>query len=1386
MSENLNKKNPNSNPNIGNKGKKQKSDPNAEQIIANQIEYDDQLRQQEAARLKFEQRQKPPAKQKLATEPKPLAEQKPASKKILPTKKISYPTTNAVITSIPKNNIISQKRNTFPLSIFNILNKAKTDQTSTPTYQNVSLFNNIAEYFQAQIRETKSLPSNQSLYVNDENPLDVKPYSNSVRSFGLFTSDNSSFLESPPTIPINLLEDPTIILKGNTILQSQQANPNGVLAISLYNCNEILGSNASGTRYSININTYNENKVIIERIRNASRGAALSADLKTAENLLQNTYEYLSSSVLSQEILINYAKIYFPFQLKGISDIAQYGSGKKYIIELIMKYKLEKESKIRELYSEPANYFKRTMGTPFMSGYSSDAIAATEGILMGYGISESVLPRKTPKGKGIVRFCPYNYVGLMRLLAEPGVFDPSLKEIHNQLLVRLNLFNSNLGLLTNLKLKPGQPQKSQLFSIDIKTNNFFVKLNLLLVDLYKIKIPNIDENFRDVYTIINYIRRLNFQDFMNNPNSNLDGENQKFIISVLESFEFLSLASSNLPGKDYQAIFSETLDYIESLFNQYSEFIISINEIVEHNNTLLEKAIEKLVNSSQISEVRVPSWIGTIYSSVAYYKTCQTLFTMNNDQLCNVYLDIAKQEEICSAFDVDFGHDQSLINIIQKIGNKVAEFLGKNEAEIRNMTQKGTVLTMSDAEVAAEVSGKPVPTNTSTLNKKNYFDQNDICAKLITAKKFCAFAEVYLDTEPELVIRFSNETKTTENLMFDTANFPAGMPTASIAKMCPLGISNHLATIDYTAAPYTHQQTKMVSNYYSFKSLQELSDYINNESLIEIIFPTTEFDAAAPSKCIYVKIGKQEFSGRIFTKEGQTYIYIIYTYDLSTEDNGKTDAETREKMEKGDCIRDFIKGDNIFFPEKIPDNLLRILEDKSNDLNSIYSQLDKFNNYFNSASNKVNFSVKLMLYLLNNYFKNSGSGLLKIAVSYPCEFINSINSDLSQLNMLREKSIQKKTAVSGKELRQASEPILKSIAITIGQQLELLYQKGELGDLESRNSIECMKNLLIFLNSSAEKVIEIPDQTQNKEGLQKSIKDELIKKIRNPKESQDKVAAAQAMLELILQEPINKNIIINPVIDALVDNETPVPVAKGIGTETNQFPEGSMFNKPTGQKMEVGQLDAVKKVSQALGIDQGSALQKLKELSSSMKANGFSWDLAANRVIDAERGSSPNTPQRTSSVNSISSTPSSEIFAQNLFGLAALRSLNPEYKTYENEKETAIFNLWKNLIDNGLNLNLDINDIRKLYNRYENKFKTDNKKNILDVADTHIISDNAYNSIKELNKKKKKGGFFKTKSKKRNQRNKFTKRNLKKAIKLVRKSKKRLNKGKRYSKRRKH
>ena len=37
MSENLNKKNPNSNPNIGNKGKKQKSDPNAEQIIANQI-----------------------------------------------------------------------------------------------------------------------------------------------------------------------------------------------------------------------------------------------------------------------------------------------------------------------------------------------------------------------------------------------------------------------------------------------------------------------------------------------------------------------------------------------------------------------------------------------------------------------------------------------------------------------------------------------------------------------------------------------------------------------------------------------------------------------------------------------------------------------------------------------------------------------------------------------------------------------------------------------------------------------------------------------------------------------------------------------------------------------------------------------------------------------------------------------------------------------------------------------------------------------------------------------------------------------------------------------------------------------------------------------------
>ena len=751
---------------------------------------------------------------------------------------------------------------------------------STSSSNDIVRLNKCVKILEEQINTTKVLPPSGYNPLNQENvfcsikkkkekkeeKIVIEKYDKTIRAQGLFNvSQIDSISEGDNTI-LNLLtsQDPTY----KFAIQAPEGNPNGVLAISLYEAlkitDELMQSQKKTNQYKID---FPQNLRNCKEIFEASRG--LSAKEKEFANkvLSDAIMSINNSSSNNEDKLKMFTKVYGPLLNKGLSDISQAGElAKLYVLKYIQDKVVNPPKLLDEFTStfvsspdstsptsleditrynivNGLNFWETTRGLPSLAAFSSDTIASALGVRIQNlfkGQFQSIIPRKYGKGKFSVCYIPYKYVALMKLLelSDDMGLEPTEKQIFTKISDIKIAFNASMT--TYLQ---------GIIRIDFFSQYFFNKIRNVVEKIYKYyKIQKIDTDFfsHNIIDIINdKISKLQESNDLQKDKDLIYDINDELLIDI-----FFPMKSANIYDDDKitRRNIVETLEKIKDILIMFGLMIFKLSEIMSspQDVDVLTKMANRWVESTQFN---LKSWTGILYSTISYYENCKYFAGLNESELFDKYLEISTTEESCAEQDVDYGHDQTA-ETVYTLGTAVANLFNKRE----------------DFRPDIKSESKEEPFSKSLIDNLKYF----------------SVAQSYSNTDGEPILIIKKTSNPKNDFMFDTTT---SVPPASkiVNNIRSIGNAEALFSVDFTLGePYIYV-TKAALGTISQSdnvTLEDFQDYFEGENLIEIMTPATNFDAAAPSGCLYKNTGKMTVSYRQIIIGEETYIYVLLTLDL--------------------------------------------------------------------------------------------------------------------------------------------------------------------------------------------------------------------------------------------------------------------------------------------------------------------------------------------------------------------------------------------------------------------------------------------------------------------------------------------------------------------------
>lgn len=767
---------------------------------------------------------------------------------------------------------------------------------------------------------------------------------------------------------------------------------------------------------------------------------------------------------------------------------------------------------------DPNNYtyWTTTRGLPYLTALSSDKIASALGIVIQdkfKGQFQSILPRKTQMGRFSVMYVPYKYISLMLMLTQySGSFNRVNKEPVDYLIKTIVKPNPNPNLKPEsvyntlyIGIKKicddfcACYQQSSWFATNnfkfsyvpqpCFTESFFMEINNLVDSIYnyyksKDKEPEsiAPEFSKDIFEIIIELKNYNFA-AAEKKNRETDTHDHEYnnIIDILENFNVFQTifafmyneAQNNGEEETFniQNIFLYALNYFEEILVCYGNFIVSLSEYLNANEEALTGFIDTLMIENA-TNMEFPNFAGILYTSVSYYQNCDSLKKKTKEELTQLYLDICQSEETCAVFDVGYGHDQSnkaVKSLILDFSKKYMKSDLDDKLRVVNIfNKKGTNKIETATAIATATATAPIeaaPIETAAAGDEDigedYFIKN-----LIDKLKYCSVMISYSETVASLKVCITKDPER-DNALISGA--PGGLATKIVADPSPIGPKLTISSIDYIVGePITGVHTKYILNQLTGDDLA-LIEFITTTDIIEMVTPSTDFDAAANSACLQFKIGKTSISYKVITDipvtsgktikgknsqqnvEPASLIHLILTYSLE-EDSRKNNLKLLPIDTKA-----FSK--NAFFPDIVEADITTLNADQDVTNKRILEMMTKFTKLLmeGGASSITNKAYHTILNFIDRYFKQPESEI-KMLNSHGDNLTISLFPYFETLDKLRQTMVNKKTQSSITNFKSQSKPLLFTIAKTIGE--EYIQSKND-RNVEKLNIVSRYVNMLL-------------------------------------------------------------------------------------------------------------------------------------------------------------------------------------------------------------------------------------------------------------------------------------------------------------------------------------
>jgi hypothetical protein len=938
------------------------------------------------------------------------------------------------------------------------------------------MLNSCVKYLQEQIKGTSSLeptgtidfPSQNILPLKQQNifcfkksATEIKTYDGTVRAQGLFEINTDSRV------------DPSNKLRGadeqqKFAIQKDEGNPNGVLAISLYQIvnylNEQSNLKTSKKRGAAETKSPIEEITNILSIYEASRG--LSQSEKTfVDELVGRFFEKINASSNIYEKLEWISKVYCPLINKGLSDISQAGElAKVYVLKYINAVNTGKITLDSPDVLNRQTFWDVTEGLPCLAAFSSDGIASALGVRIQNlfrGQFQSIIPRKYGKGRFSVVYIPYKYVALMMLLGNTTRPTDQQEQV-----IWDTIGQSKRNLTANIAAVVARyPSLHDIRTVNFFELDFLYRIRELVDNIYKyyklFVIPQTEFFSKSIIKIID-------EDILGNLDK-LNKDMRDRLLKIADIFYNTSTKVSLYLRENYLEDSADTVirrcfNFIKDVLESFGSFIKELSQIVNNNEAILTGMIrtemirtEPRRNGNNLKSI--PAWTGIIYSTLSYYENCFYFKTLSTVSLLEKYLNLSKTEELCAEQDVDYGHDQTASSI-QQLGDKAAEMFNKKTSE-DNLRPR--------------------------ISKENHISETFFSKNLIDTLEYCSVAQTYdIYGNPTLEINFTK--KPDSDFIFNTTR-SGGQTVQFINNIKAIGNAEIWGSIDYTVGdPFINITKKGVSE--NYVDYEEFMQYFLSENIIEIRTPATNFDAAAPSGCVFKDIGRMSVSYRRFRPYNRPdineYMYVILTIDIN-----KNETINGIDFDLLQC-QVAASPKNIFLDES---EVLTILKEECKiqrknitlELMRMFSQ--PFTRLTTTQADKLKGSV--MLSLIKRCYNNPESGL-RTMINDNFRDVNDIFLAVQDINTKLSQKGKQKTITEA----QARDQSIQHFNNLISEIKDYYYECLRKDTVQERNNCESLLRsflLLLFdcmdlgtLNSTLQSY-EKENKSESKESLDKLL-----------------------------------------------------------------------------------------------------------------------------------------------------------------------------------------------------------------------------------------------------------------------------------------------------------
>jgi hypothetical protein len=775
------------------------------------------------------------------------------------------------------------------------------------TMRNVGIHNNdiqVLNYctniLQQQILDTDSLqPTNKSqmdpckqknlfciekeIKNKGRTETTIEKNKGTIRAIGLFKkSDIQSAIRSASETGASRFNPEGVMLNKLTssddsykfAIASFEGNPNGVLGMCL--CSAVSELNPR------DLGSLNKATTISNESRGATEQLFVEDKLDSFMRKIQQSGKKTPAKI--EEALISITKTYGPLVNKGLSDISQAGELAKYYILKYIEAKRMSTNEDPTIHCDPSdstgeNFWNITSGLPSLVAFSSDAIASVLGVRIQKsfkGQFQSILPRKHGKGRYSVVYIPYEYISLMIMLHNNTPLDIRSENIKQTFTNKINLLE--------------QKYNFSFATSDYFSDNFFNSLRALVDNIYIMfkrygqRVGHIDIGFSK--SIIDIIDNM-FIPYINSYDVTTSQVSLELHDLINTARDFKNIFGQLYLNKGSLGIdsYTNTKESIKDSFDVIKKVLLAFGELIQllKDYVTLNKQ-QLIVQASQLflqgpgykDYLELPGWTGILYSTISYYDNCCDFKTKTSDELLQLYLNISVTEESCAEQDVDYGHDQAAHHAVQKLGVMVAR----------------------DWFVKAE----PIRTSLSTSNQGSKIHEENFSKLLIDMEHYFSVALTY-NTTGNPILRINITQDPNIDFIYNTT-YSSPIASGSVINIRPIGNIETWGSIDYTIGdPFINITKSGIGNIQNEeKYYKQFIKYFEEENIIEIRTPTTDFDAAAPSGCLYKTTEKMCVSYREFIPDigrsivQEKYLFVILTLNLND------DSKNNLNLSEGKCF----------------------------------------------------------------------------------------------------------------------------------------------------------------------------------------------------------------------------------------------------------------------------------------------------------------------------------------------------------------------------------------------------------------------------------------------------------------------------------------------------